>query len=60
MKFYKRKIRKNKVQSNNITHIYSQHNKKIENQGEIANVMNKYFCEERPEVKKLHNLQIKD
>ena len=39
------KLGKNKVQSNNITYIYSQDNNKIEDQGKIANVMNKYFCE---------------
>ena len=38
------------MQSNNITHIYSQDNKKIEDRGEIANVMNKYFCEVGSEV----------
>ena len=44
------KLGKYKVQSNNITHIYSHDNKKIKDQGEIANVMNKYFCEVGSEV----------
>ena len=41
------------MQSNNVTNIYSQDNKKIEDQGEIANVMNKYFCEVEFELSKI-------
>ena len=40
------------MQSNNIPNIYDQDNKKIEDHKEIANVMNKYFCEIGSEVKK--------
>ena len=46
------KLGKNKVQSNRITNVYNQDNEKIEDQKEIANVMNKYFCEVGSELSK--------